>query len=176
MRRHRNGDAGRSRPRFATHSPNAAEAFGGSDVPDATDAGEDFFRRSANRRADQKARQLCRQVYRTLSVALPGLGDEVLQDLTVIAVDPAPDAGHLLVTVSPGGASAVDVPSGGLDVLARLGGASGRLRAEVARDIVRKRAPELSFRLVPPLASRQDPHASGLPVARNPVPDEEVTP
>jgi ribosome-binding factor A len=167
MKRHRNGGAGRSRPRASTRRTDADPATDPAAFDDAmTHGGDDFFRQSANRKADQKARQLCRQVYRTLSVALPGCGDDVLQDLTVVAVDPAPDAGHLLVTVSLGSASgggggddrggrdsndlAGDgVPAPGWDVLARLAGAAGRLRAEVARDIVRKRAPELSFRVVP---------------------------
>jgi ribosome-binding factor A len=164
MKRQRNG-GGRSRPSPATRRADADSLFGGAAPEDFT-SGDDFFRRSAGRKADQKARQLCRQVYRTLSVALPGCGDAVLQDLTVVAVDPAPDAGHLLVTVSAGtlggdadngnvgnGASNVgdteNRPPVGLDIVARLAGAAGRLRAEVARDIVRKRAPELSFRVIP---------------------------
>ena len=141
MRQHRHkGRGGRSGPRAQTGFEQAdqeAEVQMSEDL-----GGGDFFRRSGSRKADQKARQLCRQVYRTLSVALAGCGDEVLQDLTVVSVDPAPDAGHLLVTVSAGTGT---LP----DVLGRLGRAGGRLRSEVARDIVRKRAPELSFRVLP---------------------------
>ncbi|MDB5297378.1 MAG: ribosome-binding factor, partial [Phycisphaerales bacterium] len=80
-----------------------------------------------------------------LTGALADCGDDVLQGLMVLAVDPVPDAGHLLVTVSPGPAAAVATA----DLTARLANAAGRLRAEVARDIVRKRAPELSFRVLP---------------------------
>lgn len=165
MKRHRNGGGGRSRPRADQGHDDADRSASGTAREHFLYGGDggDFFRRSADRKADQKARQLCRQVYRTLTVALPGLGDAALQDLTVIAVDPAPDAGHLLVTVSPGSPDHGDdeqetvgnnggrdgSSSGGLDLLARLSGAAGRLRAEVARDIVRKRAPELSFRVVP---------------------------
>ena len=141
-RQHRRG--GPVRPRgYALPAPiDAAQA-----IQDRSDAGSDFFRQVIDRKAEQKARQLCRQVYRTLSVALPGCGDEVLQDLTVIAVDPAPDAGHLLVTVATSHACDDGHPRALHEVLDRLSRAAGRLRAEVARDIVRKRAPELTFRV-----------------------------
>ena len=153
MRQHRNGRAGRSRPRAPADSAPIGPAH---DDLNAEDSGGDFFRRSADRRAEQKARQLCRQVYRTLSLALPGCGDETLQDLTVLTVDPAPDAGHLLVTVAAAVAAEPAAAAGGesdrspvtVDVHERLARATGRLRAEVARDIVRKRAPELSFRVL----------------------------
>ena len=148
MRQHRsNGRGGRSGPRARTGSAHADHDHTFDDPAPDAGAGDDFFRRSGSKKADQKARQLCRQVYRTLSVALPGCSDEVLQDLTVVSVDPAPDAGHLLVTVSAGAGAGgpVTLP----DLLDRLGRANGRLRSEVARDIVRKRAPELAFRVLP---------------------------
>lgn len=145
MKRHRSGDAGRSRPRAHNDLTNVTLSNGRESTGDF--AADDFFRRSKDKKADQKARQLCRQVYRTLNVALPGCGDEAIQNLTVVSVDPAPDAGHLLVTVQLGSGAALATE--GRDVLARLANATGRLRAEVARDIVRKRAPELSFRVMP---------------------------
>ena len=149
MRQHRNsGRAGRSKPRAQAEPADADHTLEEPGTgPADTDAGDDFFRRAGSRKADQKARQLCRQVYRTLCVALPGCGDEVLQDLTVVSVDPAPDAGHLLVTVSAGppAGDAGTLP----DILHRLARAGGRLRSEVARDIVRKRAPELAYRVLP---------------------------
>ena len=72
---------------------------------------------------DEKTMRLCRQVERALSMTLPGeCGDEVLSDLSVISVTPAPGASRLLVTVMlPKGA---DV----LDVLQRLDRARGFLR------------------------------------------------
>ena len=160
MRQHRSRDrGGRTGPRARSAPATGESTFANPASDDAgidagtdssTDAGTDFFRRSGNRKADQKARQLCRQVYRTLSVALPGCGDEVLQDLTVVSVDPAPDAGHLLVTVSAGPPAADGGGTGTLpDILDRLGRAAGRLRSEVARDVVRKRAPGLAFRVLP---------------------------
>lgn len=151
MRQHRPyGRDGRSKPYALTESARADHTL---EEQSSGEAGGDFFRRSADRKANQKARQLSRQVYRTLSVALAGCGDEVLQNLTVVSVDPAPDAGHLLVTVSAGaaadGADPADAVGALPDVLDRLGRAAGRLRSAVARDVVRKRAPELSFRVMP---------------------------
>lgn len=132
MNPHRkNRRAGREWPRAQIESTNN-ESGGGSD----------FFRRSNDRRADRKARQLCRQVLRTLNVALAGCGDEILQDLTVLAVEPAPDAGRLLATVAPGFTAR---RAGFAGILERLDRAGGRLRSEVAEAIVRKRAPELAF-------------------------------
>ena len=130
-RNRRDGRWGRRAPSF--------DSLGGSQS-----TGADFFDRQGNARAEQKARQLCRQVFRTLSVALGGSGDPALQDLSVVAVDPAPDAGRLLVTVAaaPGSAAVAEL-------YAHLARAAGRLRAEVARDIVRKRAPELAFVVIP---------------------------
>lgn len=89
---------------------------------------------------EQKAMQLCRQVQRVLNLTLAGeCGDDLLRDLYVAEVLPAPDAGHLLVrVVVPDGAGMVEV-------LQRLERVSAKLRAEVARAITRKRAPELSF-------------------------------
>lgn len=104
----------------------------------------DFFRehRKASRRKDW---QLCRQVFETLSYVLPGeKGDEVLQNLIVIDVIPAPDARRMLVTVSP---FTLD-DSFDLDLtLQRLNETVGRLRAEIARSICRRKVPELAFRI-----------------------------
>jgi ribosome-binding factor A len=98
------------------------------------------------RKDDRKARQLCRQIAETLSQVLCGeCGDEVLQSLQVVAVDPAPDASQLIVTVQAGFAGEV------IDqevVQARIAAAMGKLRSEVAAAITRKRAPTLIFRVL----------------------------
>ncbi len=90
-------------------------------------------------RPDIKALRLCGQVARAISLALAGeFDDEVLLSLTVVSVDPAPNASRLLVTVT--------AESGDPDlILARLNGVRGILRAGVAATVCRKRAPELSF-------------------------------
>jgi ribosome-binding factor A len=86
-------------------------------------------RRSSDRQAQRKARQFCRQVQRALNLSLSD------QEIYVEEVIPAPDCGHLLVSVS--------IPTA--DALAALRQATPRLRSEVAAAITRKRAPELSF-------------------------------
>ena len=99
---------------------------------------------SSGSRAVHKASQLCRQAMQALALALADSSDDLLRELTVISVDPAPDASRLLVTVTPAASSAGVSPG---EILARLNTASGWLRREVASAITRKRAPELMFTL-----------------------------
>ena len=104
-----------------------------------------FFRKEGSRdKPRHKARQLCRQVAEVLDSLLSGdSGDELLNDLAVVAVEPAPDAATLLVTVASRG-PAPDPAA----ILGRLDRASGWLRSEVAAAITRKRAPFLAYRVV----------------------------
>ena len=107
----------------------------------------------------RKALQLCGQVMRTLDQALAGLcDDDILRDLYVESVIPAPDESRLLVTVT-------SHPSVGpvdpIAALMRLEQASGLLRTEVAADITRKRAPNLAFRF----AINPGPEAGSKPKA-----------
>ncbi len=115
-----------------------------------------FFRTETTRRKnDRKTMQLCSQVADTLNQFLSGeSGDDVLRELQVVSVVPAPDASQLLVVVAPllnGG------PTEGI-ALARLDEASGRLRAAVTGAITRRRAPKLLFQFVAgsPGARRQE--------------------
>lgn len=85
----------------------------------------------------RKAHQLCGQVAQALLVILPGLADEVLRDLTVVSVEPAPHSGRLQVTV------AGPAPTDATDRHLRL--AAGLLRTEVASAVHRRKAPELVF-------------------------------
>jgi ribosome-binding factor A len=83
-------------------------------------------------------------VLETLEQVLAEQEDEILQGLHVLAVDPAPDDSHLLVTVAPGpGIPARD----GATILGRLAEAAPELRIEVASSITRRRAPSFSFQL-----------------------------
>ena len=103
------------------------------------------FRNSRQKRQDRKTQQLCRQAYRVLTGALLDLAhDSILADVVLDGVEPAPDASRLLVRVytTAAGMSAVEIYN-------RLGEATGRLRAELAAAITRKRAPELAFCVVP---------------------------
>ena len=93
------------------------------------------------RQIDRKTLQLCRQVERALNYALGSCENDVLADLRVDSVEPAPNASHLLVTVSP-----LNPELRALQILPELQRASGYIRSEIATSIHRKRVPELSFR------------------------------
>jgi ribosome-binding factor A len=96
--------------------------------------------------ANRKALQLCGQVADTLTLVLAGnSADDLLRDLVVEAVVPAPNASRLLVTVSPSLAAA----DADLDAIRlHLDRARGRLRGEIATAIHRRRVPDLTFRVV----------------------------
>lgn len=101
-----------------------------------------FFGSSARRDGpDRKTYQLCKQALRSLTIALAGeCNDELLREVIVDSVTPAPDASRLLVTVIPTTTS-VDTQA----VLDSLQAHKPQLRAAVASAIHRKRAPELMF-------------------------------
>jgi ribosome-binding factor A len=117
---------------------------------------EDGFsgRVSRRRRQENKLGGLCRQVQRTIGLSLSGeCHDQVLRDLHVWTVLPAPDASRLLVQVYFG-ASRPEVSL--VELLGRLDRVNPWLRGEVARSIVRKRAPELLFQLIDPREAREE--------------------
>lgn len=100
-----------------------------------------------NRGGDWKTLRFCRQVEEALAVAFAGgCGDEVLGELGVESVVPAPDAGHLLVTVRFLSKERIPDP---LETLQRLHKATGWLRLQVGEAIARKKVPELAFRFAP---------------------------
>jgi ribosome-binding factor A len=103
---------------------------------------EDSGSHSSDRQAQRKALQFCRQVQRALNLALTD-SEEVPGDLFVEEVVPAPDCGRLLVHV------AIPANSSIAEVLSSLRRITPALRAEVARAITRKRAPELLFAPLP---------------------------
>jgi hypothetical protein len=131
----------RLREHFVLSKHHRGEASSAVD-PDFAEALEenDSRRDSAHRRAEHKTRQLCRQVQRALNLALAEQGFDLgLEELYVDAVTPAAGCGRLLVHfVAPRGLHLHDVLAG----LERI---APRLRADVARAISRKHAPELSF-------------------------------
>jgi ribosome-binding factor A len=91
-----------------------------------------------DRHAQRKTEQLCRQVQRALNLALADYSDG-LGGIVVDAVTAGVCGGRLLVHVI--------VPAGEpvADIVEALRRETPRLRAEVAKAITRKRAPELSF-------------------------------
>ncbi len=93
----------------------------------------------------RKALQLCGQVKDALHGILAGCADEVVRNLTVIAVEPAPHTGRLMVTVAGPAPADVADPEPVAEHLAR---AAGWLRSEVAARISRRYAPELVFRVL----------------------------
>jgi ribosome-binding factor A len=104
---------------------------------------------SSRRHAEHKAQQLCRQVQRALNLALADWpGADVVGDMFIDEVTPAPDCGHLLVHV------VVPPECPITEALSALRQDTPRLRSHVAMAITRKRAPELSF--VPTVPQRGD--------------------
>ncbi|MFO0935401.1 MAG: hypothetical protein U0798_02665 [Gemmataceae bacterium] len=94
---------------------------------------------------DRKTSQLCGQVKDALIGIVSGLGDEWLNGLTVLMVEPAPHAGRLRVTVAADSPADVTDRTAILDHLRR---ASGLIRSEVARSITRRKMPELVYEVV----------------------------
>ncbi len=104
-----------------------------------------FDRRQRGNRGSRKALQLCRQVQRALSYAMGETGDDMLLELYIEAVEPAPNEKRMMVTVSSMGQDNDPV-----ETLSRLQFATPFLRGAVAAAINRKRVPELMFQCVPP--------------------------
>lgn len=124
----------------------------------------------AQPRVDRKTRQLCGQVAQTLNEVLWGeCGDDLLRTLYVSAVDPAPDATRLLVTVQPQLAGVeVDVA----EALERLAQFKGLLRSEVAASIHRKKTPDLVFTVKPTTLEEDAAVEEATPEEEN---EEEAT-
>lgn len=90
---------------------------------------------------NRKALQVCAQVERTLLGVFAALGDDVLRDLLIDSVTPAPNAARLLVTVRKPVALETSL------VLEHLQRAHGKLRSEAVAALNRRRAPDLLFRV-----------------------------
>ena len=89
----------------------------------------------------------------TLNYVLTGeLDDDVLRNVYVDEVRPAPDASRLLVSVAP--MDAADMGRAEL-ILQKLHIFAPRIRSEVARSIYRRKTPELSYVVVQPQAPEE---------------------
>ncbi len=96
---------------------------------------------NAPKQASRKGQQLCAQVKDALQGALGECADEVLRDLTLLGVEPAPHTGRLRVLLAAGEAD----PHAATEALHR---ASGFLRAAVAAAVSRRYTPELVFEVI----------------------------
>jgi hypothetical protein len=67
-----------------------------------------------------------------------------LIDVSLLSVEPAPDASRLLVTLLVNRSAEESIE----EIYGVIEQVTPRLRAELAADITRKRAPELTFRLI----------------------------
>ena len=90
---------------------------------------------------NRKTLQLCRQVERSLTGLLEG---DLLRDLIVQSVVPAPDSSRMLATFVFHGPETVAAA----DILAALRASYAKLRGEVALAIHRRKTPELTFNVV----------------------------
>ena len=92
---------------------------------------------------DRKARQLCKQAARAVHLALGALPQaEALSGAYVREARPAPHAGWLCVVIVVSDARRRE------QVAAIVERFAGRLRAEVAAAISRRRCPELTFEVI----------------------------
>ena len=102
----------------------------------------DLLRQAGRKKGGRKTQQLCGQIAEALNYAFAGVcNDDVLRDLGVVAVQPAPDESRLLVTVAP----TLPGPCDPAQVLAHLHQAMGKLRYEMAAAIHRKKVPDVTF-------------------------------
>jgi hypothetical protein len=102
----------------------------------------EFHKKPAGKVPNRKALQLCGQVAQTLNQVLAECGDDLLRELFVEAVQPAPTSARLLVTLSAPDGTELD------QAMQRIVGAGGLLRHEATAAIHRRKAPELTFRVV----------------------------
>ncbi len=102
----------------------------------------EYFKERISKK-QRKTLQLCKQVNRTLALALGEFDDEVLQSLLVIGVEPAPNASQMLVVVQSDSPDATP-----LVIRNRLQEIEGVLRTAVASAINRKKTPKLLFQVI----------------------------
>jgi len=109
----------------------------------------------ASTQPSRKTWQLCAQVQRALDFVLTEGTSSALLSAYVRSVEPAPDATQLLVTV----AVTERVTADELRALQmELSRRQGRLRSAVASAITRRKAPTLTFRVVPESVSEGGCH------------------
>lgn len=104
---------------------------------------EDKRREVQRKKNDRKLRQLCKQVANALQLSLAELAtSSTLTSADIREVQPAPNAGRLRVIV------VVDNPTQLQPAQTLLERLTGRLRADVAAAISRRKTPELIFEVI----------------------------
>ena len=93
---------------------------------------------------NRKALQLCGQVADTLALVLAECSDDLLPDLRVVSVKPAPTSARLLVTLARAPGFTAEIQ----ELAARLERARGKLRSEIASVIHRRKTPDMIFRVI----------------------------
>lgn len=97
-------------------------------------------------KVDRKAAQLCAQVRRALEFIVPEAQEDSDWDAVVLDVQPAPNTGHLLVILQ----AVEKLDEADCQQLeAAVIQKSGFIRTAVAGVIQRRKAPTLTFRIVP---------------------------
>lgn len=103
-----------------------------------------FFDRRRSHTNDKRVRQLCRQAFEALSLSLPEQ-DRSLAGVRLVAVRPGRDGSQLVATFGVNRALRESERRALECALARH---RGRLRAEIARAVTRRHAPDLMFEIV----------------------------
>ncbi len=103
--------------------------------------------RGLHEKADYSVFRLAGQIKATLDLVIPQCGDPLLSSFAVGAVEPSPAGGIFVVQVfSVNPTADYDIRQ----VKAALTKMKTRLRAEVAKDVTRKKAPDFKFDVLPP--------------------------
>ncbi len=100
--------------------------------------------RDKNKHGARKLFQLCRQVERALSCAIPACSDPLVQQLDVVSVSPAPDGSRLSVLLVHQDDPSIEELA---EIHQQLEAAAGWLRSEVGQAISRRRVPLLVYRV-----------------------------
>lgn len=106
-----------------------------------------FSKPERQNKPNRKDLQLCSQALRALNLAFAAeVHDPLLRDIMIESAHPAPDASRLAIIVR---VPANTEPARLAAIEASLQRRRGFLRSEVAAAISRKRAPELTFQVIP---------------------------
>lgn len=107
---------------------------------------KEYRRNNHEPKFDRKSAQLCKQVQQTLEYLLGDILCDIDAIVNVADVQPAPFTSHLLVILQVSGATTRESLFNVEKVVQRK---ASYLREEIAHTIHRKKAPTLSFHVIP---------------------------